>query len=164
MNKANLSIFLLFGLPLIAQYIWISTGKSGISSDKLWGHTPEEFRKFSYFSILISFLVGVYLFWYMCFKWETCKNVEWLAMVGLTLMIAASNFWIPSINSVGDNSVGNIITLTIVAIGALLLLISVTTDIQEDIYKKIAIFSSSWLLFQTVIMDAIVWNIYNVQN
>lgn len=161
MNKANLSIFLLFGLPLIAQYIWISTGKSGISRDQLWGHTPEEFRKFSYFSILVSFLVGVYLFWYMCFKWETCKKVEWLAMVGLTMMIAASNFWIPSI--LANNSIGNIITLTIVALGSLFLLISVTTDTQEDIYKKIAIFSSSWLLFQTGIMDAIVWNIYNVQ-
>lgn len=162
MNKANLSIFLLFGLPLIAQYIWISTGKSGITKDKLWGHTPEEFRKFSYFSILVSFLAGIYLFWYMCFKWKTCKKVEWLAMVGLTLMIAASNFWIPSM--VANNSIGSIITLVIVALGSLLLLISVTTNLEEDVYKKVAITASTWLLFQTGIMDAIVWNIYNVRN
>lgn len=159
MNKANLSIFLIFGLPLIGQYIWLASGNTGLSRDQMWGYSPVQFRMFSIFSIFVSFVVGLYLFYYLVWKWKSTK--EWIVMFGLTLLVGASNFWIPSM--IADNRIGNWLTLMVVAIGSLFVLSGIITDSNktDSATKQIAIFSASWLLFQTLIMDFTFWNMYN---
>ena len=160
MNKANLSIFLLFGLPLIAQYIWLATGTTGLSKDEMWGYSPELFRKISIGTIILSFIAGLYLFYYLTWRYCETDKYTWLAMVGLTILIGASNFWVPSMRS--KSKIGSILTLSIAAIGSLFVLSSVIMDCSPmDAQKIVGIVSATVLVFQTTIMDAIVWNIYN---
>lgn len=161
MNTANLSIVVLFGLPLIAQYIWLATGKTGLSKDSMWGYTPQTFRDISIFTIIISFIAGIYASYYLIFKYgEKDNKFVWMSMVGLTLLVASSNFWIPSM--IADNRIGSVLTLTVAAIGSLVTLTSIILDSNDfDTYKIAAVVSGAILVFQTTIMDAIVWNVYN---
>lgn len=152
LNVPNIVIIAIFGASLIVQYILLATGHFDLSRDQMWGYSPKEFRLFSIFSITLAFLAGLYMAYYYSFRVPSEPNV--VQIIGLLLLVGVSNLWI--ISMIFRSKVGTQIVLILVALGALMLYPG-TDSIP-------AITGYSILVFQTLIMDAIVWGYYNINN
>lgn len=168
MNVPNLVIIVIFGLTLISQYIVLAMGKFGLSQDQMWGNTPQLFRDVSLLTIVLAFIAGLYLSYYLSLQEGPFRGTvrQIFQIIGLMLLVVVSNLWIPMM--VIGSAIGSLLVLSLVALGSILILV---TLLYSDDFECIcidgpgnvaAIVAGSILVFQTLVMDAIVWNVYSL--
>ena len=147
----SLIIFIILGIVIVYEYILISFH---LNQKQLWGSkVPQKFKQISYVTIFLSFLCGIYLIYY--FSKNEKQLFNYLFLLGLLCLLGGAIFW--PFTLFFNNLIHKIFALFLTFIGVCLLLVRVV-QIQE---KQILPFLTlSFLLFQTGIMDLIIWPIY----
>jgi len=148
MNNIVLSLYIIFGIIIIAGYIYntISSGKD------LWNNVKNKHLKNVYkIMIFLSFIFGVYLLYFFTFVKNENKE---LLYSGLILLLVFSSIW------AWAPYYHNKIVLLLVSIGALLLLVNTSMQVShsQNIKNAVALFACILLFIQTFVFDFIIWN------
>ncbi len=166
MNKLkNINLFiinLIFGFLILLSYIILIPLilKKGIKMNRLWGGITGNYRIMYYISILITAISYIYII-YRYSKIEIINNK--LIYTGTIIFLVSSIAWTLSLYGyfVKKMSVMLIsMCLNFVVVGTSLILI------QSFLYNKELILKicSVILLFQTLIMDGIIYSISFYKN
>lgn len=128
-----------------------------------------KLRTFSGFTITLAFLAGLYMVYYSVAEipkkrvvhHEYEPNGKYILYLSICLLIFGANLWPISLFHHTPKYV-TILALVLTAIGAALLMDCVLNEHLEDLdtLRIIAIVSTSILVFQTGIMDLLVWSFF----
>jgi len=162
LNVLNLLMWIILGIPLMLTYktidksFWV-----GIDSDK-------HFYRFYRACIVLAFVSGISMvYWSSKYKLEDESESE-LVTLAITLLVGFSILWVPMFKQSQTNSIyrwATVLALIGAAAGALLLAHTVMKPFiyeteDSDLYSGWWNFPSIFLVFQTVIMDLLIWNFF----
>lgn len=166
-----LYFFIFLGLPVIMQYIDILRNvKDNNFKKTMWGRSPKSFIGFSKIGILLALLSGFYMVYYTVdelpkyeiygYDYET--RGKYYVYLSLCVLLFSSNFWYISMKYKWDRRITTA-SLIGTGIGSILLMSNIFSGHIEnpDDKMKVAMVATSILTFQTVIMDACIWNYYH---
>jgi len=165
-----LFLFVFLGIPLLIQYwfMYMFTGNK-YNRDLYWGNMPMNVRTFSGFTITLAFLAGLYMVYYSVAEipkkrvvhHEYEPNGKYILYLSICLLVFGANLWPISLFHNMPKYV-TILSLVLTAIGAALLMDCVLNEHLEDLdtLRILAIVSTSILVFQTGIMDLLVWSFF----
>lgn len=166
-DYATLAMFIILGSVLMVTYYfcyktsnkidyWTNNGKNILKNDKRYIQAYTGM-------IIIAGLSGLYLMYYLTCEIPTKKifgksydEIKNIIYVGVLLLIGFSILWVPSI-IVNETRITNI-CLFIVAIGAVIILSSVSSVNNKNAKDNVAIFASIILVIQTLILDFLIWS------
>jgi hypothetical protein len=164
-----LFLFVFLGGPLMVQY-WYMYATYGRRTDNLyWGYMPQKVRDFSKLTIPLAFLAGLYMLYYSIAEIpkssvvhnEYEPNGKYILYLSLCLFMFGANLWPFSLIHNTPKYV-SILSLVITAVGTALLMDCVLNEHMEnlDTLRIVAIVATSILVFQTGIMDLLIWSYY----
>ena len=174
MDYTILSIYVVLGIPLLISY-WILATKDKNVIDNFWTNNGkvkwlkrESFaRKLYMLSFIISALAGIYLLYY--FTWGNNQNGfqekkifgigyeeggKYIIYVSFLLILVFSLMWIPSFKLAKNMTTP---VLFMVAIGSLLLLVSISASDIVTVEDQIALAASVYFVFHITILDGLLW-------
>ena len=164
-----LFLFVFFGIPLLIQYWCMYTAGRTRNANLYWGYMPQKVRDFSKFTIPLAFLAGLYMVYYSIAEipkssvvhHEYEPNGKYILYLSLCLLLFGANLWPISLFHNTPRLV-SVLSLVITAVGAALLMDCVLNEHTQsvDTLRILAIVSTSILVFQTGIMDLLVWSFY----
>jgi hypothetical protein len=172
MDFTYLCIYITLGLPLLISYSFIGYLNKN-EYENLWTNNGtnilvnKNVRSFNIFTIFLASLAGLYLLYYF-----TTKNIEdikistmsidvkYIIFIGLLILLGFSLLWLPSFYLMSSKITSSV--LFMVSVGSMLLVGSVCYILSKnklvsnyDILSAIAVFM---LLFQTFVMDFLIWS------
>jgi len=150
MNLINLLHWIILGIPLILTYITID--------NSFWVNIDKNKRLYQFYiiCIILAFISGIaLLIWTSLYK--TKEND--LVIIGILMLIGFSIIWVPMFRY---NKIFTVISLIGAAIGSMILAHTVLAPIiyKTNDYSVLWAIPALFLVFQTTIMDLIVWNTY----
>lgn len=165
MNKTTLTIFLVLGLILLITYsyifrlnkteyeaLWTNNGTNKITNN-------NNLRTFNKISIFLATISGIFLLYYLTttniniFDLNT-EDSNYTINTILLILIGFSILWIPSFYI---NFINTKFILFMVALASIILFISLLTIHRKNNIDNIAIVASFIIMFQTFVMDLILW-------
>lgn len=169
MNLVNFLIWIILGIPLFFTYSTIDNSFwVGIDSTK-------HFYRFYIACIIFAFIAGTSMVaWSSMYELED-ENESELVTLGIVLLVGFSILWVPMFKQSQTNRNyrwATVLALFGAAVGAMILAHTVLYPIiydnpKSDKYSEDSNKYSSWwsfpalyLVFQTAIMDLIIWNYY----
>ena len=169
-----LFLFIFLGVPLLIQYWYMYATYNRSTADLYWGYMPQKVRDLSKFTIPLAFIAGLYMVYYSIAEIPKSSvvhhdyepNGKYILYLSLCLLLFGANLWPFSLFHTKSKIIGaeyiSILSLVITAVGAALLMDCVLNEHMEDLdtLRIIAIVSTSILVFQTGIMDLIVWSFF----
>jgi hypothetical protein len=169
-DYTNLIIFITLGLPLLGSYASLKTNsKKQLKS--LWSNrgqnniTKYGLANFFYISMFLAALSGIYLFYYLTWSLSTDSKIfgykyendgKYFIYTALCILIGFSILWLPSFYYNNNNLIKFV--LFIVAIGAVLLMASISSIENPNDQTKVAIASCAYMAFHTFVLDFIIWS------
>jgi hypothetical protein len=149
--------------------MFVKASRSQTATNLYWGYMPPKVRVFSKFTIPLSFLSGLYMVYYSIAEIPKSSvihhdyepNGKYIHYLSLCLLLFGANLWPISLFHITSRLV-SVLSLVITAVGAILLMGCVLIDHMHNVdrLRNAAIVATSILVFQTGIMDLIVWSFY----
>lgn len=165
-DYTTLSMFIILGIVLMITYYFCYKTSDKINywtnnNKNILKHNDNYIRAYK-FMIIVATLAGLYLMYYLSFEIpnKTIFNIpysksKYIIHVGVLLLIGFSILWVPSIMA-KESFVTNI-GLFIAAIGAIILLISLSSIKNKNTKDNIAIAMIIILVIQTFFLDFLIW-------
>lgn len=167
-----LFLFVFMGIPLLFQYWYLYKTYNKRTADLYWGNMPQTIRDFSKFTIILSFLAGLYMVYYSINEipnntvvhHEYEPNGKYILYLSICLLLFGANLWPFSLIH-NTAFIVAFIGLLLTALGVALLMDCVLNEHLEnlDTQRILAIVSTSILMFQTGIMDLILWSFFSLK-
>ena len=164
-----LFFFIFLGIPLFIQYWFMYATYSRSNANLSWGYMPQNIRNFSGLTIPLAFLAGLYMVYYSIAEIPKSSVVhyeyepygKYILYLSLCLFMFGANLWPISLFH-NTPKYFSVLSLVITAVGAALLMDCVLNEHMQslDTLRILAIVSTSILVFQTGIMDLMVWSYY----
>lgn len=168
MDLTILFLLTLGGLPVLISYYFMV---KKLPINTLWANMPNWLRIIDYFTIFCAFIAGIYLIYYSIEISPTQNKIvhhtyepygKYILYTAWTLLLIGANLWpLSLIHQMKPIWVVGSLILT--TIGASLLMDCVLNGQTNGPWTTeliLATVASSILLFQTGIMDMIIWNYF----
>lgn len=165
-DYSTLSMFIILGTVLMITYYFCYKTAGKI---KYWTNNNKNILKYNdnyvrayTFMIMVATLAGLYLMYYLSFEIpnktifnDSYDKSKYIIHIGVLLLIGFSVIWVPSIMA-KEPFITNI-GLFIAAIGAIILLISLSSIKNKNTKDNLAIAMITILVIQTFFFDFLIW-------
>lgn len=169
-------LFILLGIPLLIQYFFHIKNSDSTEIENLWSNHNKNIIKTNkakipyIISIIISAICALYIYGYFMSN-NNNKDGNNTIIAGFILLLGFSLLWLPYHFFQKDTNKYTAIVLSMVAFGALLILIGCSVNIANNGFISdndssdgnkekdgMLIFSIVYLFFHTFFLDFLIWN------